>query len=69
MGVDTGIPLLREPAVAHKSLDQRRDLRMRSMKRMAADVEDAAPVLDGSAEAPDFLFFLEDQRISTVVIG
>ena len=36
---------------------------------MATDIEDAAPVLDGSAETPDLLFLLEDQRISTVVIG
>ena len=36
---------------------------------MATDIEDAAPVLDGSAETPDFLFLFEDQRIFTVVIG
>lgn len=36
---------------------------------MAADVEDAASVFDGPAEPPDFLFLLEDQRISTVVVG
>jgi hypothetical protein len=42
---------------------------MGSVEHMAADVEDGAPVLDGSAEPADFLFFLENQRIATVVLG
>jgi len=68
VGVHASIPLLREPSVAHESLHQRCDLRMRSVEDVAADVEDAAIVLDRSAEAADFLFLLEDQRIATVVV-